>query len=80
MITEIENTQAFRDILAKNPGIVVLKLGATWCGPCKRIAHQAHLLMDQLVANYPDRVECCDVDVEQMLMKSINFSQDVLGD
>ena len=65
MITEIENTQAFRDILAKNPGIVVLKLGATWCGPCKLIAHQAHLLMDQLVANYPDRVECCDVDVDE---------------
>ena len=65
MITDIENTQAFGLILAKNPGIVILKLGATWCGPCKLIANQAHSLMDQIVARYPDRVECCDVDVDE---------------
>ena len=57
--------KAFEEILAKNPGIVILKLGATWCGPCKLIATQARCLMDDIVKAYPDKVVCCDVDVDE---------------
>jgi len=65
MITDIESAKAFGEILDKNPGIVILKLGATWCGPCKLIASQAHSLMDDIVKAYPDKVVCCDVDVDE---------------
>ena len=27
----------FEELLRQNPGKVVLKFGATWCGPCKVI-------------------------------------------
>ena len=27
----------FEELLRQNPGKVVLKFGATWCGPCKLI-------------------------------------------
>ena len=37
VISEIANRQAFMTLLQHNPGLIVLKLGAEWCGPCKTI-------------------------------------------
>ena len=64
IITEIENVAAFTCALAENPGIIVLKLGATWCGPCKMIAKQAHTLMNNIMASRTE-VVCYDVDVDE---------------
>ena len=41
-ITKIESRQAFANLLANNPGMIILKFGADWCGPCKRIEQQVY--------------------------------------
>lgn len=28
----------FNEIMANNPGVVIIKVGATWCGPCAQIS------------------------------------------
>jgi thiol-disulfide isomerase/thioredoxin len=63
IITEFDNLQHFNTILSKNPGLVILKLGATWCGPCQKIKGLVHSLMDV----YGEKVVCCDIDVDESL-------------
>ena len=33
----LENKVHIISLLEKNPGLVIVKLGASWCGPCKKI-------------------------------------------
>jgi len=60
IITNIENKEEFFRILQNNPGLVLLKFGATWCGPCKAV--------DPIIHNYfvntPDKVICCILDID----------------
>jgi thiol-disulfide isomerase/thioredoxin len=60
IITEIHNRQAFMELLTNNPGIIVLKLGAEWCGPCKKIKEAVH----GFFALSPPEVVCGDIDVD----------------
>ena len=39
IISEIANRDAFFHLLGHNPGLIILKLGASWCGPCHQIKH-----------------------------------------
>jgi thiol-disulfide isomerase/thioredoxin len=39
-ITRIESRTAFINLLSNNPGMIVLKFGANWCSPCKKIEPQ----------------------------------------
>ena len=38
-----------------------MKLGATWCGPCKKIAP----VLEGFFATSPDNVLCADIDVDE---------------
>jgi len=61
IISEIATRDAFFNLLKNNPGLVILKLGAEWCGPCKQIKHIVHAFF----ATSPPDVVCCDIDVDQ---------------
>ena len=65
VVSEIPTRDAFFHLLKHNPGLIVIKLGAEWCGPCKQIKHVVHAFF----ASSPPEVVCADIDVD----KSIDF-------
>ena len=65
IITEIGGgVGGFLQLLSYNPGVIIVKLGATWCGPCKLISGQSHTYMNEMLTKFPDTVICCDIDVD----------------
>ena len=61
IITYFENRNKFLSLLEKNPGLIIIKLGAKWCGPCKKIKP----VVDGFFASSPDNVICCEIDVDE---------------
>jgi hypothetical protein len=61
IVSEIPNRDAFFHLLKHNPGLIVIKLGAEWCGPCKLIKNVVHAFF----ASSPPEVVCADIDVDQ---------------
>jgi thioredoxin-like negative regulator of GroEL len=61
VISEIPNRDIFFSLLQNNTGLIILKLGAEWCGPCKQIKH----VVDAFFASSPSEVICCDIDVDK---------------
>lgn len=51
----------FERLLAENPGKVVLKFGATWCGPCKRIDAHVHQWLD----SFNETVKSVVIDIDE---------------
>ena len=45
------NTKTFSEILNKNPGILVIKIGAAWCKPCQAIKP----IVDAFFASSPSK-------------------------
>ena len=65
IVTEINKLTDFTALLAENPGTIIVKLGATWCGPCQKVAVQVHGSMHHIIKAYGDRVICCDLDIDE---------------
>jgi thiol:disulfide interchange protein len=65
IVSEIANRDAFFTLLQHNPGLIVLKLGSSWCAPCKLIEKPVHAFF----ATSPPEVICGDIDVD----KSFDF-------
>ena len=61
IISVFEKRDDLIKLLQVNPGLVIVKLGATWCGPCKKIEHVVHAFF----ASSPPNVVCADVDVDE---------------
>lgn len=61
IICEIPDRKAFFHLLSNNHGLIVIKIGATWCGPCKLIEKQVH----SFFASSPPEVICAEVDADQ---------------
>ena len=65
VISEISNREAFFHLLEHNPGLIIIKLGSSWCQPCKLIEKSVH----GFFASSPPEVVCADIDVD----KSFDF-------
>lgn len=61
IISDIASRESFFYLLEQNPGLIILKLGAKWCGPCKTIQQ----VVDGFFASSPDNVLCGDIDIDQ---------------
>jgi len=61
IITEIANRDAFFNLLQHNTGLIIIKLGAKWCGPCKTIKKP----VEAFFASSPPEVICGIIDVDE---------------
>jgi thiol-disulfide isomerase/thioredoxin len=61
IIASFASRQEFMNLLQVNPGLVILKMGAEWCGPCKKIRP----VLDAFFATSPPEVVCADIDVDE---------------
>jgi len=61
ILTETLSLQDFSEILKQNEGLIVLKFGAEWCGPCKKIEQQVYAGFSQM----PMNVQPIIVDVDE---------------
>jgi len=61
IVCEIPNRTAFFHLLKNNPGLIIIKMGAEWCGPCKQIKP----LVESFFVASPATVVCADIDVDQ---------------
>lgn len=60
VLTDVPAKEDFGKLLVENPGLLILKFGATWCGPCKKIEPLVHEWLEKL----PDNVQFCMIDID----------------
>ena len=66
IVTNIKTPNDLSEHLESNPGIVIIKLGATWCQPCKKIEPVTMSWLNKLQHENISRVvldidECIDL-------------------
>lgn len=61
IVTTIESRAAFQELQKKNPGLIIIKFGAEWCGPCKQIAP----IIEEGFRRSPENVLCIEVDIDE---------------
>lgn len=61
IITDLINRQQFAELLLSNPGLIIIKFGADWCGPCKLIEQDVLSAFSSM----PDTVQCVIVDIDK---------------
>jgi thiol-disulfide isomerase/thioredoxin len=52
----------FQTLLQNNPGVIIIKLGAEWCGPCKKIEHPVTEWMKMMPK---DLIQCIILDIDE---------------
>jgi len=58
--TEFKSRADFLEQLKYNPGLIIIKFGADWCGPCKRIEQNVIKWFNIM----PKNVQCYMIDVD----------------
>jgi len=48
-------------LLENNPGLLILKFGADWCGPCKLIEEDVKIFFNTI----PNNVQCGILDIDE---------------
>jgi thiol-disulfide isomerase/thioredoxin len=54
----------FEELLKENTGNIIIKFGATWCGPCKRIEAHVGQWFDLLNLKSDQKNLCIAIDVD----------------
>lgn len=62
IIRNVVTLQDFQELLATNPGTIIVKFGATWCGPCQRIEAQVYAGFNQMPIH---NVLCVIIDIDE---------------
>jgi thioredoxin 1 len=60
IITSIPTLEYFQELMENNPGLIVIKLGAPWCGPCQVIEPD----VNELFAAMPSNVQCLSINID----------------
>jgi thiol-disulfide isomerase/thioredoxin len=60
VVSEIYSKAQFFNMLESNPGLIIIKFGASWCKPCKKIKEPVEVFFTQT----PNNIVCCDIDVD----------------
>ena len=53
--------QEMADVLRENPGVIIMKFGAEWCGPCKKIEEFVKQNMELM----PKEIRCIVIDIDE---------------
>lgn len=61
VITNFTTQDDFFHLLKNNPGIFIIKFGAKWCEPCKKIK----TVVDAVFSTTPEDVICADIDISE---------------
>ena len=61
IITSVPDLTTFQEIMENNPGLVIIKLGAKWCGPCQVIGND----VKEMFAAMPSNVQCLSIDIDE---------------
>ena len=61
LVTSIKNANELSQLLEINPGLILIKLGATWCAPCKKIEP----LVCEWMNKMPNNVCRCVIDIDE---------------
>ena len=60
---EIPNGKlGFQSLLQQNPGVIIIKLGAEWCGPCKKIEQPVTEWMKRMPKKW---IQCIILDIDE---------------
>jgi hypothetical protein len=60
MITQLNSVNEFQEMLKTNQCLFIIKFGAEWCGPCKKIEG----LVKEYISTLPSTVKCAIIDVD----------------
>lgn len=64
IINGIESIPEFYNILQNNKRAVILKFGAEWCAPCRKIENFVHTWFEYIETNHPD-IQLIYIDVDE---------------
>jgi len=63
IIRIFKNRQEFLDTLKNNPGLIFIKFGAEWCGPCKQIDGY----INERFSKLPNNVQPIIIDIDDSI-------------
>jgi len=63
IITNIPDRQYLLSLLEDNPGIIFIKFGAEWCGPCKKIEQYVHDKFN----SFESHIQSAIIDIDENL-------------
>ena len=64
VVTSIKNANDLSQLLQVNPGLIIIKLGSTWCGPCKKIEPLVNDWLKRMPANVCNAIIDIDENID----------------